>query len=146
MARLKVSSLKQNICRLIKEKDGWRISGPDSSMLLPFDQAHLIAECILGDVPEVDPVVAVEDLAEPGVPETLTEKVIRLIKADLACEAFTVGQRLDESGLAKRYGVSRTPVREALAQLAASGAVVRLPRRGCRVADAAKGRKPRSAG
>ena len=44
------------------------------------------------------------------------------------------GQRLDEQELAQRFGVSRTPVREALGQLAATGLVEHRPRRGVIVA------------
>lgn len=44
------------------------------------------------------------------------------------------GQRLDEQELAQRFGVSRTPVREALGQLVATGLVEHRPRRGVIVA------------
>lgn len=40
------------------------------------------------------------------------------------------GERLDEVGLAERFCVSRTPIREALQRLAADGIVESLPRRG----------------
>ncbi|GGC74391.1 GntR family transcriptional regulator [Chelatococcus reniformis] len=43
------------------------------------------------------------------------------------------GARLDETGLAARYGVSRTPVREALRQLATTGLIDAKPRRGATV-------------
>ncbi|MDX1822015.1 MAG: GntR family transcriptional regulator [Paracoccaceae bacterium] len=39
------------------------------------------------------------------------------------------GERLDETALAHRFGVSRTPVREALQQLGTSGLVENRPRR-----------------
>ncbi|MDT8345301.1 MAG: GntR family transcriptional regulator [Thermohalobaculum sp.] len=45
------------------------------------------------------------------------------------------GSRLDEVSLATRFGVSRTPIREALLQLASSGLVVLRPRRGAVVAE-----------
>lgn len=44
------------------------------------------------------------------------------------------GERLDEQQLADEFGVSRTPVREALQQLASAGLVELRPRRGAFVA------------
>lgn len=44
--------------------------------------------------------------------------------------SFADGDRLDEIRLAEKFGVSRTPVREALQKLAASGLVEHIPRRG----------------
>lgn len=43
---------------------------------------------------------------------------------------FQDGERLDEVQLAKRFSVSRTPIREALQRLAQSRLVEQLPRRG----------------
>ncbi len=43
---------------------------------------------------------------------------------------FAPGSRLDEQLLAQRYAVSRTPVREALRQLATTGLIEIRPRRG----------------
>lgn len=40
------------------------------------------------------------------------------------------GEKLDERELARKFAVSRTPVREALAQLAASGLAIKEPNRG----------------
>ncbi|MBO3761523.1 GntR family transcriptional regulator [Ciceribacter sp. L1K22] len=48
---------------------------------------------------------------------------------------FAPGERLDETQLATRFGVSRTPIREALMQLSAIGLVEIRPRRGAVVAD-----------
>lgn len=44
------------------------------------------------------------------------------------------GEKLDEMGLVREFGVSRTPVREALIRLASEGLVFLLPNRGARVA------------
>jgi len=63
--------------------------------------------------------------APPRLREALEEDIIdgRLLP----------GQRLDEVWLAERFQVSRTPIREALIQLAASGLVEIRPRRGAHV-------------
>ena len=44
------------------------------------------------------------------------------------------GENLEEKELVERFGISRTPVREALIRLASDGLVVLLPNRGARVA------------
>ena len=44
------------------------------------------------------------------------------------------GAKLDEMGLVRKFGISRTPVREALIRLAAEGLVFLLPNRGAQVA------------
>ena len=48
---------------------------------------------------------------------------------------FGRGERLDEVQLAQRFGVSRTPIREALMQLSAIGLIAIRPRRGAVVDD-----------
>lgn len=57
------------------------------------------------------------------------------LEADIVTGVFKPGERLDEQTLADRFGVSRTPLREALGQLAATGLVTLLPRRGAFVAS-----------
>jgi len=57
-----------------------------------------------------------------------------LARAILAGE-FTPGEKLDEQYLATRYAVSRTPVREALRELASSRLIEIRPRRGAIVAS-----------
>lgn len=60
------------------------------------------------------------------------------LRAQLADEivrgVLEPGTELDETALAQRFGVSRTPVREAIRELAASGLVQTRPRRGSVVA------------
>jgi len=53
--------------------------------------------------------------------ERLRDQVYQLIREDIKSGEFEPGQRLVEADLAEKYGVSRTPVREALFQLARSG-------------------------
>ncbi len=52
------------------------------------------------------------------------------IEDEIATGLLKPGERLDEVSLAERFGVSRTPIREALQQLAAAGLVELRARRG----------------
>jgi DNA-binding GntR family transcriptional regulator len=61
---------------------------------------------------------------------TLTEKLATAIADSILNGALAPGLRLDENTLAQQHGVSRTPVREALRQLAMSGLIDVRPRRG----------------
>ena len=54
---------------------------------------------------------------------------------DIAAGLLQPGERLDETRLAERFGVSRTPVREALSSLTAQGVLVTGEKRGVRVAQ-----------
>ncbi|WP_216898482.1 GntR family transcriptional regulator [Nocardia alni] len=65
---------------------------------------------------------------------TSTERVAEILRKLILDNAFAPGTRLAEVELADRLGVSRTPVREALRQLAAEGWVELPPNRGARVA------------
>ena len=57
------------------------------------------------------------------------------IEQDIVTGHFQPGERLDEQSLADRFGVSRTPIREALMQLASTGMVELHSRRGAFVAS-----------
>lgn len=59
-----------------------------------------------------------------------TDKIINELEEMVLTGVFGVNGRLDEIRLAQHFGVSRTPVREALQKLAHSGLVEQLPRRG----------------
>lgn len=62
---------------------------------------------------------------------TLRESIEEMI----AVGQLKPGQHLDETTLAEEFGVSRTPIREALIQLASMGIIVMRPRRGAVVAE-----------
>jgi DNA-binding GntR family transcriptional regulator len=65
------------------------------------------------------------------IAETIYEKLVdRIIAGDLR-----PGQRVEEQAVAAEFGVSRTPVRDALRQLAGTGLVEFRPNRGVTVAD-----------
>lgn len=59
-----------------------------------------------------------------------TPRLREALEEDIISGRLRPGQRLDEAGMAERFGVSRTPIREAFNQLAASGLVEIKPRRG----------------
>lgn len=59
-----------------------------------------------------------------------TVNIVNLLEQMIFDGTFADGDRLDEVRLAKQFGVSRTPLREALQRLASSGLVALIPRRG----------------
>jgi DNA-binding GntR family transcriptional regulator len=58
------------------------------------------------------------------------------IEEEIATGALRPGERLDETSLATRFGVSRTPIREALQQLSIAGLIEHRRHRGAVVAAA----------
>lgn len=60
----------------------------------------------------------------------LRDEVVSRIRSAIVLGKLTPGQRLTEEDLARELGVSRSPVREALAQLEREGLVVSPPNRG----------------
>jgi DNA-binding GntR family transcriptional regulator len=67
---------------------------------------------------------------------TLAEKLASAIADGILDGSLPPGLRLDEASLAQQHGVSRTPVREALRQLATSGLIDMRPRKGAIVSKA----------
>ncbi len=67
---------------------------------------------------------------------TLADKLAAAIADGILNGKLLPGERLDEVGLAEQHGVSRTPVREALRQLAMSGLIDMRPRKGAIVSKA----------
>ena len=63
------------------------------------------------------------------------ERLRQVLEDEIASNRLKQGARLEEEALAKRFGVSRTPIREALQMLSASGLVELRPRRGAIVAS-----------
>jgi DNA-binding GntR family transcriptional regulator len=65
----------------------------------------------------------------------LSENLREAIEEEVATGKLSPGTHLDEIELARRFGVSRTPIREALSLLAGEGVVEIRPRRGAVVAQ-----------
>ena len=73
-------------------------------------------------------------------PDRPVERIRETLEQAILLGELADGERLDETRLAARFRVSRTPVREALSRLAATGLVEHVPHRGAfaRVPDAAE--------
>lgn len=66
--------------------------------------------------------------------KSVRDQITDLIREDLLCGRIAPGARLSELKLAERFGVSRGPVREALAQLTNEGLLISKPNCGVSVA------------
>ena len=62
--------------------------------------------------------------------ELLSKKVCKIIKSKIINGSLKPGTKLLEAKLAEQMGISRTPVREALRELAAKGFVKMIPNQG----------------
>ena len=68
--------------------------------------------------------------------QSVADQVYAVLRERIASGEIERGSRLHQEDLAKEFGVSRTPVREALRRLAAEGLVDLFANRGARVATA----------
>ena len=77
-----------------------------------------------------------EDSLKMNVDEylPLRDVVFKTLRQAILTGEFMPGERLMEISLAKRLGVSRTPVREAIRKLELEGLVIMIPRKGAAVA------------
>lgn len=73
--------------------------------------------------------------AEPLRHTSLASSAADWITARILEGEIKPGQRVTEVGLAERMGISRSPVREALRELAREGLITVEPRRGARVGE-----------
>lgn len=65
----------------------------------------------------------------------LYEEVAERLRASIFAHELAPGSWIDEQTMADQFGISRTPMREALKVLASEGLVLLKPRRGCYVAE-----------
>ena len=66
---------------------------------------------------------------------TIAIQIYKALAEQIINGEFGPGDKLEEQALAERFNASRTPVREALRELAARGLVNLVPRRGGVVAS-----------
>lgn len=77
----------------------------------------------------------VDASADDGAQRPGSRSLADKIEALLLNGEFLPGAKLDERGLAQRFEVSRTPVREALRQIASTGLIELRPNRGAFVTE-----------
>lgn len=80
------------------------------------------------------------DTAQPRGPQriarsALYEEVAERLRTAIFAHELAPGSWIDEQALADQFGISRTPMREALKVLASEGLVELKPRRGCYVTE-----------
>lgn len=68
------------------------------------------------------------------------DDLLRMIEEDIVAGKMLPGERLDERTLAERFGVSRTPIREALFRMSSLGVVELRRNKGAFVAKISSGR------
>lgn len=69
-------------------------------------------------------------MAQKRTITTIREQVYRILRDDICQGVYAPGIRLQEVELAENLNVSRSPVREALRQLAADGLLLEIPNKG----------------
>jgi len=67
--------------------------------------------------------------------QTLREKILETIRDAILKGSLKPGERVSEPDLAERFGISRTPIREAFRQLESEGYLQVVPRKGAVVAS-----------
>lgn len=79
-------------------------------------------------------------VSQEGVQRTLREEIVDRIRLDILSGQFESGTSLPEVLLAKRYGVSRAPIRDALLRLTQEGLLDARPNCGVKVGSRANER------
>jgi len=74
-------------------------------------------------------------VASPISREPIREAVRRILLDRLLERELAPGEHINESALASEFGISRTPLREALLQLASEGLIESVPGKGFSVAE-----------
>lgn len=80
-------------------------------------------------------VASVESVEGPSGARTRAVVVRSALEVEILSGRLAPGTRLDEEGIGRRFGVSRTPVREAFKHLASAGLIELKPHTGAYVAQ-----------
>ncbi|HDS16260.1 MAG TPA: GntR family transcriptional regulator [Proteobacteria bacterium] len=67
--------------------------------------------------------------------KTLREKIVEVLREAIIRQKIRPGERITELEVAERFGISRTPIREAFRQLESEGFLTIIPRKGAIVSD-----------
>nr|WP_245396308.1 GntR family transcriptional regulator [Jiella sonneratiae] len=86
-----------------------------------------------------DPPEAEVSPRRPPAGRVKSAEIRDILEQEIATGERHAGERLDEQAVAARFGVSRTPVREAINQLASAGLVALIPNRGAFVRETGLG-------
>jgi len=62
--------------------------------------------------------------------KTLREKIVEVLREAIIRQKIRPGERITELEVAERFGISRTPIREAFRQLESEGFLTIMPRKG----------------
>ncbi|EAT12108.1 GntR family transcriptional regulator [Bermanella marisrubri] len=73
------------------------------------------------------------DIEENAGTQTLSDRVFEQIQEAIVSGEIPQGEKVSESGIGQRYGVSRGPLREAIRRLEGRKLLVRIPHSGVRV-------------
>ena len=103
---------------------------------LPVDSAMAaIPSLLLQDTPDTLNTATASTAARPFAEHALYERVAERLRARIFAHTLGPGSWIDEQALAIEFGISRTPLREALKVLASEGLVTMKLRRGAYVTE-----------
>ena len=81
-------------------------------------------------MPEIQSPNAVRKNGDP-----VRDEIVRVLEDEIFAGGLIPGDRIEERAIAARFGVSRTPVRDAIGRLASLGLIEVKPRSGSYVAE-----------
>lgn len=82
------------------------------------------------DYEKVAWLMATKRFGEAGPPSTLRAQVVQQLREDILSGRYKPGDRLNESSIAREFGISRIPVREALFEIREVGLVMNREHKG----------------